>query len=246
MNLQNNTILITGGSSGIGLELTKQLLEFNNKIIICGRSNERLKATKEKFPEIDTFQCDLSIENEVLKLIDYIKLNHHSCNIIINNAAIVHKTNFFNDHEMITKAKKEFQTNLLAPIVLAKELYPLIILNNFPAIINVTSGLAFVPRVIYPIYNATKAALHSITQVMRKQNENADLQIIEVMFPAVDTPWHKGSPPKIAIPVDKAVNEMIDGLKKNKLEIKIGAVKKLYFFSRLLPSFIFKKLNAME
>jgi uncharacterized oxidoreductase len=99
---------------------------------------------------------------------------------------------------------------------------------------------------MYPFYNATKAALHSFTQVLRWQNKDKNLKITEVMFPAVDTPWHGGNPPKIAIPVEKAITEMLKGLQKGKPEIRVGGANLLYRVSRIAPGFAMKKVNSLE
>lgn len=245
MVLKENTICITGGSSGIGLELTKRLLEKGNQVIICGRSPDKLEQAKKETPGIITFRCDISDDNECKKLASWVRENYPSCNILINNAAIVHVTDFKEDTEMMDKAEAEIRTNLMAPICLSKYFIPIIEKNKNPAIINNTTGLVYAPKAAYPIYNATKAALHSFTQVLRIQLQNTPISIAEVLFPAVDTPWHKGSPPKIAISVESAVAEMIVQLEKGKSEIKIGKVKLLYNLSRIAPGFALKKINQL-
>src|SRR5690606_7787200 len=97
-----------------------------------------------------------------------------------------------------------------------------------------------------PFYNATKAALHSFTQVLRLQTPAERLRVMEVLFPVVDTPWHQGKPPKMAIPVAQAVDEMLRGLQKGKPEIRVGKVKLLYRLSRLAPGFALKVMNRVE
>ncbi len=244
--LQNNTILITGGSSGIGLELAKRLSE-NNKVIICGRSKEKLEFVKTKVPEISIFQCDLAKQVECDKLASWVKEHYPQCNILINNAALVNVTQFYNDEKAIEKADYEMRTNFMAPVILAKLLIPVLEKNLHPKLINVTTGLVYVPKAVYPFYNATKAALHSFTQVLRLQMEKVSkLSIIEVMFPAVDTPWHNGNTPKIAIPVEAAVNEMIKKVEKGEEEIKIAKVNLIYKISRLAPKFALKKINSLD
>jgi uncharacterized oxidoreductase len=106
--------------------------------------------------------------------------------------------------------------------------------------------LIYAPRAVYPIYNATKAALHSFTQVLRHQVKELPLDVIEVMMPAVATLWHKGSIPKIAIPPAKAVNEMIQKLESGATEIRIGRVKILYALSRIAPAFALRKINQVD
>lgn len=246
MILSGNTILITGGSSGIGLELSKQFIQRNNKVIICGRSKQRLNEAKEQLPELDIFQCDLSSKSHCNDLADWIKNKHPKLNIIINNAAIVNKTKFFETDNIIEMAEQEIETNFMAPVRLIHLLFPQIQKNKNSSIINITTGLIYSPRADYPFYNATKAALHSFTQVLRKQVEKLNIHIIEVMFPAVKTPWHKGNPPKIAISAHKAGDEMLKGLEKGKAEIRVEGAKLLYNVSRIAPNFAFRKVNSLE
>jgi uncharacterized oxidoreductase len=171
---------------------------------------------------------------------------HPDLNVLINNAAVVNKTNFLSTDKIIDMAENEMETNFMAPIRLTHFLCPIIQKNNDPTIINITTGLIYTPRADYPFYNATKAALHSFTQVFREQTKNSNINIVEVMFPAVKTPWHKGKPPEIAISTDKAVSEMIKGLERNKKEIKVAGAKILYFVSRIAPKFAFRKVNSLK
>jgi len=245
MKLNHNTILITGGSSGIGLELARTLLQKKNTVIVCGRSEEKLIAARQKLPSLIIHQCDISREPERRRLCTWISQNYPGCNILINNAAIVNKTDFRSDEHMIEKTYAEIETNLIAPISLTKLFLPVLEKNKDAAIINITTGLVFAPRTIYPIYNATKAGLHSFTKVLREQLKNTPVKVIEVMMPAIDTPWHNSNPPKIAIPVELAVADMLRYLELDKQEIKIGKVKLLSIISRIAPGFAFKKINSL-
>ena len=246
MDLKNNTVLITGGSSGIGLELAGRLIENKNKVIICGRSLEKLERARIAIPNLHAIQCDLSDRDDCKKLINTIKTEYPEINVLINNAAIVHTDELLGGNQMIEKAEKEFQTNTLAPIQLIDGLLDTLMSNPKPSIVNVTTGLAYVPKAAYPYYNATKAALHSYTQVLRYQVRSEKIKIVEAMFPAVDTPWHKGEVPKIAIPVNRAVSELISGLENDMDEIRIGKVKLIYWISRISPGLAFKKINSLK
>jgi uncharacterized oxidoreductase len=246
MRLKENTILITGGSSGIGLTLSKVLLKKGNTIIICGRSSEKLAAAKKLHAQLITYQCDLSIAEECVQLAEKVRKNHPDLNILINNAAIVNRIDFINDKDAMAKAEDEYATNLMAPLRLIKLLHRTLSTNSSPAIINVTTGLIYAPRVVYPFYNSTKSALHSFTQTLRIRFKDEKTKVVEAMFPAVDTPWHKGRPPKIAISSEKAVNEMIKGLEKGKPEIRVGGAKILHLVSRLAPAFALRKVNQIE
>ncbi len=246
MNLSNNNILITGGSSGLGLELAQQLLKYNNKIIICGRSKDKLLKAKMNNPKLEIYACDISIEKQCIEMVNWIQNTHGKLNVLVNNAAIVHISNFLEDEFIIEKAILETDINFIAPIRLTKLLIPVIENNTNPSVINITTGLVYVPRADYPFYNATKSALHAFTQGLRFQLKDSNLRVIEVMFPAVKTPWHKGNTPKIAITPENAIQEMIKQLQKGKDEIRVAKVKLLYFLSRFAPKFAFKKLNNLK
>ncbi len=246
MKLKNSTVLITGGSSGIGLELSKVFIQKGNKVIICGKSNEKLLAAKKMIPQLITYQCNLSDSQDCTDFAKRIKENHPDLNILINNAATVNKIDFITNENAIELAENEYQTNLIAPIRLIKLLYTTISANESSAIINITTGLIYAPRFIYPFYNSSKSALHSFTQTLRIRLKDEKTKVIEVMFPAVNTPWHQGLPPKISISADIAVSEMINGLEKGKSEIKVGGAKILYLLSRLAPSFALKKVNEIQ
>jgi len=246
MKIKNSTVLITGGSSGIGLELAKVLTNKGNKVIICGKSNEKLLASKKMIPQLVTYQCNLSDKQECNDFAQKIKENHPDLSILINNAAIANKIDFINDDNAIELAEIEYQTNLIAPIRLIKLLYTTISANESSAIINITTGLIYAPRVIYPFYNSSKSALHSFTQTLRIRLKDKKTKVIEVMFPAVNTPWHQGTPPKIAITTELAVSEMINGLEKGKSEIRVGGSRILYLMSRLAPAFALKKVNEIQ
>jgi len=245
MNLKGNTIIITGGSSGIGFELAKVLTGMGNQVIICGRSWEKLEQARQFIPSVRIFQCDVAKSDERKEFLAWVEKNHPQCNMLINNAAIVHQTDFFSDPEIVGKAELEIQTNFIAPLALTKLFYPLLKCNQNPKIIYITTGLVYVPRAIYPIYCATKSALHSFVKTLRLQIKNEAMDIYEVLMPAVDTPFHRGNAPEIAISAEKAVEEMCHKFKKGHEEIKVGGVKVLYPLSRIAPSFAFKKVNSL-
>jgi uncharacterized oxidoreductase len=246
MKLKNSTVLITGGSSGIGLELAKVLISNGNKVIICGKSTEKLLAAKKMLPQLISYQCDLSDSGQCTEFAAEIAKNHWDLNILINNAAIVNKIDFINQENAMELAENEYQTNLIAPIRLIKLLYPTIRKNHSSAIINITTGLIYAPRVIYPFYNSSKSALHSFTQTLRIRLKDEKTKVFEVMFPAVDTPWHQGTPPKIAISAENAVAEMIKGIENEQTEIKVAGAKILHLISRIAPTFALKKVNEIK
>ncbi|MBZ4041262.1 SDR family oxidoreductase [Flavobacterium hibisci] len=246
MEILNSTVIITGGSSGIGFEMCTQLIKKGNKIIACGRSLEKLAAAQKQLPDLIIYHCDIAQETECKSFAHWIIENHPEANVLINNAAIVTKNNFIEDVLALENLNKEICTNFIAPLRLTKLLYPVLIQNSHSKIINITTGLVYVPRAVYTFYNSAKAALHSFTQVLRYQLRGENIQVIEVLFPVVDTPWHDGNPPKIAITPEKAVSEMLKGISSNKTEIRVSKVKLLYFIYRLAPKFAFKKINSVS
>jgi uncharacterized oxidoreductase len=246
MEFRNQTVFITGGSSGIGLELARQLIDKQNSVIICGRSADKLAEAHALVPKVQTVQCDIANENDRTKLFDWITIHHPRCNVLINNAAIVHRTDFHKDDAMLQKAEMEIRTNLVAPIALTKMFLERFGDEKGSAIINITTGLVYAPRAVYPVYNATKAALHSFTQVLRHQVQHLPVNIAEVLMPVVATPWHKGNVPKVAITPKKAVSEMIAKLEAGEKEIRVGKVKLLYMVSRIAPALAFRIINRIS
>lgn len=244
MRMSKNTIFITGGSSGIGLEMADALTRKGNQVIICGRSTEKLKKAEQAIPELKIFQCDLSESKQRKYLVNRVIEEHPECNVLINNAAIVHQTNFFSDQDMMKKAGLEIETNFTAPVELTKLFSPQLKKNPDSAIIYITTGLVYSPKAAYPIYCATKSALHSFIQTLRWQIKDIPISIYEVLMPAVDTPFHRGNPPKMVMSTKHAVKEMMDKLEKDQKEIKIGPVGILHYLSRIAPGFAMKKVNS--
>jgi uncharacterized oxidoreductase len=158
MELSNNKILITGGASGIGLGLTERFIRENNTVIICGRRTSVLKEVSDKFPSVITRVCDLSVEAERTELFNWVSKEHNDLNVLVNNAGI-QQWMTITDDDFFQRAKDEITTNIEAPIHLTSLF---IKLKSLSTIINVTSGLAFVPLTKVPVYSATKAFFHSL------------------------------------------------------------------------------------
>src|SRR6478672_9227534 len=159
MKLSGNKILVTGGASGIGLGLTERFIKENNTVIICGRREDVLKEVASKFPSVITRVCDLSIEDERMKLYEWIRTEHSDLNVLVNNAGIQNWMNV-TDNDFYERAKQEVSINVLAPVHLTSLFLKLPSINT---IVNVTSGLAFVPLAKVPVYSSTKAFFRSFT-----------------------------------------------------------------------------------
>ena len=187
MNIKGNTILITGGSAGIGLALAERFLKENNTVIICGRNEQKLEEAKLKFPEIHTLVCDISKEEERISLYKKAVEEFPKLNVLINNAGIQQRINLSKLQESWSYYQKEIATNLEAPIHLVTLFIPHLEKQKDAVIANVSSGLAFTPMAAAPVYCATKAAIHSFTMSLRYQLLESGIKVIEIAPPAVST-----------------------------------------------------------
>jgi uncharacterized oxidoreductase len=242
MNLTNNTIFITGGGSGIGLALAEAFLTLDNTVIICGRNPDKLAAAKAQFPALHTIRCDLTDETDVQRIVKQLKAQFSSLNILVNNAGMLHMYNFFQEANGLEKIEQEISTNLVAPLKLTKQLLPIMAQHPEAAIINVSSGLAYVPMAGAPVYGATKAALHSWTRSLRRQLAETSVKVFEVLPPTVDTEMTTELETTKISPQAMAA-ETVKSLKKDNFEIKVGQAKALYVMSRLIPTLAEKLLQ---
>jgi uncharacterized oxidoreductase len=248
MNLSGNTILITGGSSGIGLEFAKVLLAKKNTVIITGRSEKKLLEAKAALPGVVTIQSDAGNADSINALFKKVISEFPKLNILINNAGIMRELNF-NDQTIPDETLiGEIQTNLMGPIRLSKIFIPHLKQQSSSAIVNISSGLAFVPLPISPVYCATKAALHSFTRSLRVQLKRSSIKVFEIAPPATETPLlskaNKDDMKGISImPVDKMVEASITGMEKDQCLICPGQSSSLKFMGRIAPEFIFKQLS---
>src|SRR4051812_15595299 len=183
MKSSNNKILITGGASGIGLGLTERFIQENNKVIICGRREDALNEVAARFPSVITRVCDLSIADERQALYQWIGEEHSDLTVLVNNAGIQQWMSVTDD-DFFERTKAEIQVNIEAPLHLASLFIKLPALTS---IINVTSGLAFVPLTKVPVYSATKAFFHSFTLSLRALVKPRGIEVIELIPPALNT-----------------------------------------------------------
>jgi uncharacterized oxidoreductase len=248
MQLSNNTILITGGASGIGLQLVKQLSALNNTILITGRDQAKLDQAKKQFPKIHTYQSDVSNPKEITALFDKVTKDFPTLNILINNAGIMRTINLHDQGDDLLELTKEIDTNLSGPIRMVKKFLPHLKKGKNSAIVNVSSGLAFVPLPISPVYCATKAALHSFNLSLRAQLKNTTVKVFELAPPATKTDllgdFNSEDMKGVSImDLDKMVEAAIAGLQNDQFEIRPGQSNQLKFMSRLAPQFILNQMS---
>src|SRR5258707_7872162 len=187
MKLTSNTILITGGASGIGYELTKQLTALGNTILITGRDQAKMDRAKAAFPKIHTFRSDVSDPEAIATLYEKVTKQFPELNIFINNAGITREINVHDKAGSLEDIGREIELNWSGPIRMVKQFLSHLKTKSEAAIANVSSGLAFVPLNISPVYCATKAGLHSFPESLRVQLKNTKVKVFEPAPPATQT-----------------------------------------------------------
>ena len=240
MQLSNNKILITGGATGIGLGLTERFIQEGNTVIICGRRESVLKEVSDKHPTIITRVCDLASEAERVALYAWVAAEHHDTNVLVNNAGI-QQWMPIDGPDFFERAKTEIVTNIEAPLHLMSLFMQLKSLNT---IINITSGLSFVPLAKAPVYSATKAFFHSFTHSARYLLKPKGIEVIELIPPALNTDLGGKGLHDHAPPVGDFIVSVFEQLKQGKTEAafgfaeeraKVGAEDLKVVFNRLNP-----------
>lgn len=234
MKLSKQTILVTGGNSGIGLNLIKQLHPMDNTLVVISRSKTNWSQLSRYKPKITTLQCDLSKKEEIEKLINTLDEKAIKPEILINCAAIQLTSHLTEESFSFSGIEKEINTNFTSVVSLSYLLLPLLLSKEKSLIVNITSGLALFPKTGSAVYCATKAALHSFSQSLLYQLENTPLKVTEVLLPLVDTPMTKGRG-KGKISAEFAAQKIIHGIEQGRDEVLIGKVRLLPILARLWP-----------
>jgi uncharacterized oxidoreductase len=236
MNLKSDTILITGGTSGIGLEMAKQLISMGNTVIVTGRDISKLNSTKKDLPSVHIYQSDVSDSQAICELYLKVTDDFPKLNVLINNAGIMRAVDF-NDTEY-DKICSEIDINLSAPIRMVQQFLPQLKKQTEAAIVNVSSGLAFITFPKAPVYSAAKIGLHAYTKSLRLQLKNTSVKVFELAPPKTSNPLFDRDNPdadKNSIPtmdVPKVVTVALSSIKRNKFEIKPGMSKLLKLAGR--------------
>jgi len=249
MKLHGNTVLITGGTSGIGYELVAELSKLGNKVIVTGRDEANLDATRQKLPDVHTIRTDVSDPLAIASLYRQVVSEFPELNMLINNAGIMRKINLQTHGDDLADIVREIDINLSGSIRMVMQFLPHLRTRSSAAIINVSSGLAFVPLPISPIYSATKAAIHSFTQSLRLQLKNTNIKVIELAPPGTETPLFHGdftaqdTGGVTPMPLKTLVRKAISGLKNDRPEIRPGLANILKLMSRVAPDFMIRQLG---
>lgn len=240
MKLQGNTILITGGSAGIGLAMAKEFVSLGNSVIITGRNADKLEAARKETPALEIIRSDAADPDAVQALAAEVGDRFPEMNVLVNNAGVMIPRNHTAPTEDLVALTAELDVNLAGPIRMVSVLIDRLKANR-GTIINVSSGLAFVPLQLSPIYCATKAALHSYTMALRQQLKDEGVEVIELMPPAVHTELTADMPDDgdfKVLTTDELMEGAFKGLRAGRLEIRPGQANQLYWMSRIAPGFI--------
>lgn len=252
MKTTGNTILITGGGSGIGRGLAEAFYRLGNQVIIAGRRQSALDEVTSANPGMHSAVLDIGSAASIARFGERIKRENPTLNVVIHNAGIM-RTEMVADG-LVDDAEATVETNLLGPIRLTAALLPFLLSQQNseqpPVIMTVSSGLAFLPLTLNPTYCATKAAIHSYTQSLRYQLRNTSVQVLELIPPYVQTELqgaHQKTDPH-AMPLAEFIAEVMSILRESPDETEI-CVERVKFLRRAEASgkydSIFENLNQM-
>jgi len=249
MRTSGNTVLITGGATGIGFALAEAFVNAGNKVLICGRRRAKLEEAEAKLPQIRVRQCDLSRTEDHESLYSWVKDESEDLNILVNNAGIQRAVDMREGAPDLLRGEDEVRVNFIAPIHLSAYFAPLLMDKNEAAIINVSSGLAFVPIAAMPVYCATKAGIHMFTVSLRHQLRGTSVKVFEIVPPAVDTELGRGSARNSerkhgGIPPSEVAVETMKALENNEYEVVVGKAKGLVEGSRKAFEETFRRVNG--
>ncbi|WP_281631475.1 SDR family oxidoreductase [Flavobacterium luteolum] len=232
MKISGNKILITGATSGIGKALAEKFCQLDNIVVAIGRNETRLEELSRHDGRMIPFKCDVSSPSDINALLKFLKKEHQDLNVLINNAGIQYDLRFDDERYTAQSIDAEISTNISGPIKLIFGLLPILENNLNSSIVNVSSGLAIVPKASSAVYCGTKAAIHIFSKSLRYQLKNT--KVFEIIPPLVDTEMTKGRG-KGKIEPHILVEEFIKAFRKNRYEVNIHKVKLLRIINRISP-----------
>ena len=248
MNIQNKTILVTGGGAGIGFSIANKLSGNGNKIILAGRREEVLKAAVAQIPNSSYIVADVTKEADVDNLVKQVQNKFGGLDILVNNAG----TGFYQQLDgrsgkVYSNARYEIELNYLSVVNITEQFLPLLKASKEAAIINVESIVSYLPSINLPTYSATKAALHSYALALRLtlEQSNPHIKVFEVFPPYVDTDLTKGIEAE-KITAEEVAQDLYNALQKNEYAVRNGVTKDVYVAYRQSPEEFLKVFNQIE
>lgn len=241
MKLEGRTILITGGSSGIGLALVERLVARGNDVIVTGRRAALLDEVKQRFGAVTTFVSDAGDAADRARLAAEVLARFPKLDVLVNNAGIQRKVDYVAG-EAWEETRSELAINVEGPMHLSALFLPHLLKQPSAEIINVSSGLAFVPIARMPVYCASKAAVHSYTQSLRHQLRGTRVAVIEVIPPAVHS--NLGGSHAFGVPTDEYADSVMAGLAEGRSEVTYQFSTQASQGSRAELDAMFARMNA--
>jgi uncharacterized oxidoreductase len=250
MKLEQQTILITGGTSGIGLALAQRLGK-NNQIIVLGRNQSKIDAVLANNPKFDAYRADVSDSSTLINLPDWIETNYPKLNIVINSAGTMSAMEMLDESVTLQRLIQDVQTNLIGTMTIDKLLLNQLVTQPESMIVNVSSGLGFISSSIHPAYSASKAGVHMFTSALREQLAYADhkhIHIIELAPPMVSETNLEST--TISGPLNMKLSALVDatikGMARTTPFIVPGASKLLRFGGKFAPTFLEKQMTKQS
>ena len=250
MEMTGRTILITGGGSGIGGGLAEAFHKLGNKVIITGRREKTLMDFASKYPGMEAFAMDVAQDGDIQRLYSAVSEKFPNLDVLVNNAGVMKWWDFTKPETLAEGLTEEIDINLKGLIRMTAVFLPLLLKQKRSQLINVSSGLAYMPLSPSPIYCATKAALHSFSMSLRHQLRGTSVEVVELAPPAVKTDL--GKVPGVSgmdypmMSLESFTEKTMKAFASKKTELPIGQAKMLRLGSRLLPSFFFRMLNPLK
>ncbi|OQP51923.1 SDR family oxidoreductase [Niastella populi] len=247
MNIENKTILVTGGGTGIGFSIAKKLSGNGNQIILVGRREDKLKEAAAQLPNTSYAVADVTSEADVENLVKQVKQQFGGLDILVNNAGVATAYPLDSENGVYEKAKFEMDLNYLSVVRLTEKLLPSLKASKEAAIINIQSVVSYLPSMVLATYSATKAALHSYSQSLRLvlEKANAPVKVFEVFPPFVDTDMAKGFDADKLSP-DEVARDIYNALQKNNYAIRPGRTNEVYQSFLQSPEVTLKAFNGVE
>lgn len=235
-------MLVTGGSSGIGLAIVECFLQAGSEVVICGRREDKLREAQARYPDVHIRVCDLEDGAQRIALFDWAVREFPRLDVLVNNAGIQRRFDVTQNTQW-EPIQQEIAINFEAQVHLCMLFLPHLLKQEHPTIINITSGLSFVPLAAAPIYSATKAALHSFTASLRHQLAKTPIKVVEIIPPAVNTDLGGSGVHTFGVPLDEFARVVSTRLQTDDLEITHGFSEQSSRASRKELDDIFKRMN---
>jgi uncharacterized oxidoreductase len=238
---EEKRVVITGGGSGIGLTMARAFAEKGAKVIITGRSERKLQEAAASHPAISAFVCDVVNNQQVIALRDAVQAQG-GVDILVNNAGIMHSFDVTKGFSLESQLQ-EIDIDAAGPVRLVHHFLP-DMLKRPSVLVNVSSGLAYVPYSAAPVYSASKAFVHAYTQCLRAQLAGTLVRVVELLPPVVDTSMAGELDAAFSkMPPEKLISDFFKDLANGAIEITPGQSFQLKWLGRFAPRFIFGQLN---